>query len=478
MVGSRAHNMALRPFQLQFLAEAMTHDTSCFSAPRGNGKSYLAGILVAQFMETKCGKEAVLFSGSIEQARIVYRTARDILEPLGGYTFTDAANRVGIVHRSTNTRLRAHGSNPKTAFGLVGVPLVIIDEPGVLDVTGGGMLWDSIATAQGKPGSALHAVLIGTMAPASSGWWHDLVNGGSHGSVYVQKIQGERETWDSWHTIRSANPLVEIDAVFRKKLLEERDAAREDTRLKARFMSYRLNIPTADESATLLTVEDVEEWMGRPVPERVGRPIVALDVGGTRAWSAAVAAWENGRIEVCAVAPGKPDLEAQERRDRVPGGTYRQLMESGVLAVSEGREVPLVGELWGEVVARWGLPVRVICDRFRIGELRDVVGPGAVIEARVTRWSESTFDIGALRRLVKDGPLTLEESSRLIMVASLQAALVKNDDAGSVRMVKRDTHNQARDDVAMALTLAAGAYARAMAHETVPSTGPLVLGVA
>ena len=109
-------------------------------------------------------------------------------------------------------------------------------------MVGGSMLWDSIATSQGKPGSALRAVVIGTLAPALDGWWHDLVNGGSHGSVYVQKLQGDRATWDSWHTIRKANPLVMVDAGFRKKLIEERDAAREDSRLKARFLSYRLNL--------------------------------------------------------------------------------------------------------------------------------------------------------------------------------------------------------------------------------------------
>ena len=32
--------------------------------------------------------------------------------------------------------------------------------------------------------------------------------------------------------------------------------ANDDLRLKARFLSYRLNVPTADESEVLLTVED------------------------------------------------------------------------------------------------------------------------------------------------------------------------------------------------------------------------------
>ena len=87
--------MNLRSFQKKFLIETMKHDTSCLSVPRGNGKSFLAGVLVSEFMLAKSGKEAVLFSGSIEQSRIVYRVARDILEPLGGYIFTDSANRVG-----------------------------------------------------------------------------------------------------------------------------------------------------------------------------------------------------------------------------------------------------------------------------------------------------------------------------------------------------------------------------------------------
>ena len=77
----------------------------------------------------------------------------------------------------------------------------------------------------------------------------ELVARGNSRSTYVQVLQGDLATWDSWHTIRKANPLVNVSPEFRRKLLEERDAARADTRLKARFLSYRLNIPTADESA-------------------------------------------------------------------------------------------------------------------------------------------------------------------------------------------------------------------------------------
>ena len=39
--------------------------------------------------------------------------------------------------------------------------------------------------------------------------------------------------------------------------------------------------------------------------------------------------------------------------------------------------------------------------------------------------------------------------------------MVKNDDQGNVRLVKKGTNNTGRDDVAAALVLAAGALSRA-----------------
>ena len=68
-----------------------------------------------------------------------------------------------------------------------------------------------------------------------------------------------------------------------------------DSRLKARFLSYRLNRPSGDESEVLLTVGDWEKVTAREVPERQGRPIVGVDLGGGRAWSAAVALVESQR---------------------------------------------------------------------------------------------------------------------------------------------------------------------------------------
>ena len=62
--------------------------------------------------------------------------------------------------------------------------------------------------------------------------------------------------------------------------------------------------------------------------------------------------------------------------------------------------------------------------------------------------------------MAKDGPLSVDPGSAALLEASLAVAMVKNDDAGNVRPLKRGSNNQSRDDVAFALTLGAGAHQR------------------
>ena len=71
------------------------------------------------------------------------------------------------------------------------------------------------------------------------------------------------------------------------------------------------------------------------------------------------------------------------------------------------------------------------------------------------------FDIRALRKLVKDGPLSVAPESRALIQASLSVTTTKEDDGGSIRLVKRGSNNEARDDISAALVLAAGAFQRA-----------------
>ena len=458
--------MKLRPFQQQFIRGALAPgiDTAALSIPRGNGKSWLAAHLLTRALTPGDelhvpGAEYLLLAASLEQARLTFRFTRADLEPRGGYRFIDSVTRIGVTHKPSNTKLRVMSSNSKSAFGIVGCPLLVADEPGAYEVVGGQLMSDAIFTAMGKPNSTLRAVFIGTISPSTSGWWSDLISQGTHGSTYVQSLKGDPEKWDRWPEIRRVNPLSTISSTFRKKLIEERNAARRDSRLKARFLSYRLNCPTADEASMLLTVSDFEDMAKRAVPPREGQPIIALDLGSNRAWSAALALYRNGRVEARALAPGIPGLGAQEERDNVPRGTYSRLSDEGVLIQAAGLRVPPTKMLMELIKKTWGRPSGLICDRFRIDELHDA-GVPCRVTSRVTRWSEASYDIRALRSKTKDGPFAVSPCSRSLLAASLAVATVKNDDGGSVRLIKKGCNNTARDDVAAAFVLAAGEYVR------------------
>ena len=406
--------------------------------------------------------EYLLCAASIEQSRSVFRFIRQALEPTGRYRFLDASTRIGITGPG-NTRLRVLSSNGRTAQGIVGCPLLLADEPGSWECVGGQTMFNAIETAKGKPGSPLRTIYIGTaaeLAPgASGGWWHKLVSGGSRGSTYVQALQGDPKKWDHWREIQRVNPLTRISSEFRAQLREERDAARHDSQLRARFLSFRLNRPTEDEAKVLITVADWQRALLRPVPEKFGRPVVALDMGQGRAWSAIVALWPSGRVEARAVAPGLPSLADQERRDRVPRGTYQRLAEAGVLTTDGDLRVPRASAVI-EIALRFS-PQYIICDRARVAEVLDAVRGKVRVVQRVVQWFEAAADVRSLRKTVKDGPLACEARSRGLVTVSLSAARVENDKAGNVRMVKRDAaNNTARDDVAAALLLASGAMAR------------------
>ena len=459
----------LLPSQRRFLDCALAPGirTAALSLPRGEGKSALAAHILTRCMTPgdalfDAGAEYLLCAASLEQARNCYRPIRADLEPTGDYRFIDSVTRLGITHKPSNTKLRVMSSNAKTAFGIVGSPIICCDEPGSWEIQGGHLLHDAIQTAQGKPDSSLRVIYIGTLAPlASPGhWWYDLVDAGSQGSTYVQKLVGNADTWDTWPTIRKANPLKAKYAESRAVLLEERDAARRDSRLKARFLSYRLNVPTQDENALLLTVDDWKLAEARPQGIPSGKPIVGIDLGGGRAWSAAVAMWQSGRMEALACAPGIPSIGDQERRDNQPSGIYAMLLESGALTLAEGLRVQPPSALWDAICDRWGVPARIVCDRFRLPELRDVVGNATTIEPRVTQWSDSSADIRALRKICRDGPLSVDPGSRNLLIVSMGAAHVENDHAGNSRLIKKSSDNKARDDVAAAAVLAAGAFER------------------
>ena len=445
--------------------------TAALSIPRGNGKSWLAArILTHELRKRVKNVEYDLCATSIEQARAVFGFVQGWLgetDRWGKWIFTDSTTRLGARFDHTRggrligtTKLKVLSSNAKTAMGLVRCPLVVADEPASWEVVGGRKMHDAIQTAQGKPGSPLRVIYIGTLE-LTAGWWAELIEHGSHGATYVQVLKARKKKWDQISEVRRVNPLKWWDPISRAVLLDDLKQAKKSERLKARFCSLQLNVPTHDSTDVLLTVEDWEKVITRDVaPRGEHDPIIGVDMGGRRAWSAAVAIWPSTlRTEAFALCGGELSVDDMEDQDLVHRGTYQRLVDNGSLIVAAGKRQPPVSMLVDEVFRRWGNPSVFIADRFRFDALEEDVEWRAPVEARRLRWSESTEDIDALERLAVDGGLSVDPISQAILAHSIEQAVIEEDAQNNIRLVKRNTRTQ-RDDVASAWVLAAGAVNR------------------
>ena len=87
-LGVKCHVVTHRPlaFQRRFIRAALAPgiDTAVLSTPRGQGKSWLAGLLIASALTPRRrlfvrGTENILTAASLDQARIVFRFARQML---------------------------------------------------------------------------------------------------------------------------------------------------------------------------------------------------------------------------------------------------------------------------------------------------------------------------------------------------------------------------------------------------------------
>ena len=183
----------------------------------------------------------------------------------------------------------------------------------------------------------------------------------------------DSKPWDAWATIRKVNPLVMHNASLRKTILRERDDVRREEGQRPAFEAYRLNRQVEVYKYMLIPAGAWKRVEARLVPPREGRPIVGLDVGAERSWTAAWILYRNGRSEYYAVCPGIPDLAERERRDAMPRGLSRMLHGDGVLLADEGLRVSRPATLIDHLVDLRINPEVVYCDRFALGTLKDAV---------------------------------------------------------------------------------------------------------
>ena len=467
----------LLPFHAEWVKASFHPETqiSALSVPRGNAKTWLFGWLGACALTPgsplwREGVEVLGVSASFEQSRVMMNFLRESLDGNGElYRSLDSGQRLALTHIQTNTKMRILSSSGKRAMGLSQFHTIMADEPGSWESRGGALMWDALRTSLGKlPEQRL--LLIGTRAPAEEGgWWPNMLDAGSGNGTHVQVLTApDDQAWDNWNTIRRCNPLIMANDNLRKTILRERDDARRNPSMRPAFEAYRLNRQIDVHRDVLVPADTWRRVESRDVPPRDGRPILGLDLGSERSWSAAWSLWPNGRSECYALCPGLPGLDEREKQDGMPRGLYRRLHDDGVLLVDEGLRVSRPEVLVNHLLGIGINPRLVLCDRFLINTLQDATDGKWNIIPRITRWSEGTFDITSFRKLCEDGPLAIAPECRALARVSLSQASVKGDDQGSLRLEKK-RHGRSRDDVAVAGTLAAGSLVRQLARPSRPS---------
>ena len=456
----------LMPFQSAFVSAVCRKDqpveVAALSTPRASGKSWLCGGLVARSLTPgdplhESGVENILVSSSTNQARIVLEFARAALGEVEGYRWRND----GVTHLASRARVRIVSSDARRALGLgANVRIIICDEPGAWSPIQGRRLWDAMLTSLGKRKTQI--VVVGTLAPAPltgvASWWPQFVAEGSGDGRHVALLQADAAKWRDFDEVLRVNPVCAINPYLRQTLEREHKAALASERAARTFRQFRLNLPGDPvDSQPLITSAEWERVCARPIPACEGKPIIGVDLGGNRSWSAAAAIFPNGRIEAWAVAPGVPSLAEQEREDQVADGSYSELVQSGGLSVDAGRAVPSVSLLLSRIWA-WE-PAAIVCDNYRAPELHQVVSGRVRVVERARSGGESTSNVQALRSLLLDSEAGATEPSRALLAAAwAQTNLVISND-GLTKVTKIDAR-RSRDDASAALLLAAGEQAR------------------
>ena len=205
----------LLPFQKAFVdaveREEDPVDSSVLSVPRGNGKSWLCGKLIARSLTPgdvlhEKGVENILVSASRAQAAIVLDFARQAMAEDAGVRW----RADGAIHVDTRARVRIISSDSKRALGLgASVRLIVADEPGAWGPTAGRRLWDAILTSLGKRRTTL--IAIGTLAPAAltgpASWWPSFVASGSGDGRHISLLQANADEWRNFSEVLRVNPV-------------------------------------------------------------------------------------------------------------------------------------------------------------------------------------------------------------------------------------------------------------------------------
>ena len=245
---------------------------------------------------------------------------------------------------------------------------------------------------------------------------------------------------------------------------DAKQAQKDDSALQS-FKALRLNMGMSDVHRALVLNADTWracETDNLPAPK--GKAIFGVDLGTNSAMTSISAFWpECGRLETIAAFPNIPSLQERGAKDNV-GDLYEKMYARGELA-QVGSRVVDISEMLELAVAEFGIPERVVADRWRLAELEqslDAIGLNNVpIVARGQGYKDGSEDMRSFRLAVIDGRIKTPVS--LLMRSALSEARVVMDDAGNSKLSKKTEGGRralARDDAVASVVLAVSSGVR------------------
>ena len=456
----------LHPWQRRFVKGF----TSCggdaaVTLGRGGGKSTFAGALVCCYFDgplAQVNSEVVLVASSHNQAGVIFGhvtnfLGRERLTDRKRYRFVSTHNEHFIRDLQTGISIRSAGADSRRLHGAAPV-LAVFDElaqwpPGQIRA-----MLAALSTAAGKiPGS--RSLWIGTRPDDDAHPFEQALTGKNTSIEYVQTHAAresdppfQRKTWDR------ANPGLKHLPDLAAAIKREAAAAKHNPELLPQFRALRLNMGTPDHNdrlAGLLTPE-VYKVLETDAVQIGGEYVLSLDVGGGFAQTAAAAVTMAApyRVEGLAAWPGIPDLKDRARGDNL--ARYRRMVDAGELLIQEGRRTVNLDDFLAACLTRWGRPYCIVADRYRQGELLDVLDrygyADDFVAWRGMGYKDGSEDVRRFHRIVTDRGAMFKRS--LLLRTAFSVARLVSDPAGNLKIAKQtERGGPGKDDAAVAVVL-------------------------
>lgn len=384
------------------------------SVARKNGKSGLiAAVLLAHLdgpltrdywrglVTSETGALAAELRGAIEKTAEVsgLEDVRVVKTPAPGVVYGDMGTKVDILAAD---RSSGHAT---------GVDLAIVDEAGLLRENKR-ELWNAVYSSISGRDGRFWCISIQGDGPMFREMRERASSKSTHFTIFEPDKNCRIDDPAAWH---AANPGL-VSGI--KSLNYMKDAAERALMTpadEASFRAYDLNLPQDPSREMICAVTDWEQCVVKSLPDRKGKMVIGLTIGGPRSMCAAVGVWpETGRLEAYGAFPSVPDLSRRGKGDGV-GKLYELMQKRGELFTYPGRITPVEAFL-SDVFQKWDdRVIGISCNVNRQAEVLDAL---EALDKRIpvrfrSSPTEKSFDIRRTQRLILQERIKLKENLML-----------------------------------------------------------------